>query len=294
MTKHQFGGDWTEEKLERIRKYLCAYTTIFTRNPNARYYTTVYVDAFAGCGYRIERGAQLDPTDLLETTIDDDAEQLKKGSARIALEVEPGFDRHVFIESEADRAADLRQLKSEFPGKADSVQIEQSDANAFLQDWCRQTNWQKARAVVFLDPYGMQVEWATLEAIAETKAIDLWLLFPIGVAVNRLLTKSGPPPDPWAKALTRIFGTDEWKEAFYQTHEEPTLFGIDSVERKVATLDSIGSFFCARLKRIFSKVATNPLTLRNSRQTPIYLLCFAAGNSKGATTAVKIAQDILK
>jgi hypothetical protein len=25
MAKHVFGGDWTSDKLERVRKYLCAY-----------------------------------------------------------------------------------------------------------------------------------------------------------------------------------------------------------------------------------------------------------------------------
>ena len=39
-------------------------------------------------------------------------------------------------------------------------------------------DWSLHRAVLFLDPYGMQVEWATIEAVAKTKAIDLWLLFP--------------------------------------------------------------------------------------------------------------------
>ena len=33
---------------------------------------------------------------------------------------------------------------------------------------------------LFLDPYGMQVEWATIESIAHTQAIDLWLLFSAG------------------------------------------------------------------------------------------------------------------
>ncbi len=42
--------------------------------------------------------------------------------------------------------------------------------------------------MVFLDPYGMQVEWSTIEALAATKAIDLWYLFPLGVGVARLLT----------------------------------------------------------------------------------------------------------
>jgi hypothetical protein len=45
---------------------------------------------------------------------------------------------------------------------------------------------------------------------------------------------------------------------------------------------------------VFKGVANNPLPLYNSKNNPLYLLCFAAGNPKGAPTAVKIAQDILK
>jgi len=48
-----------------------------------------------------------------------------------------------------------------------------------------------------------------------------------------------------------------------------------------------------RLKTVFTKVAEKPLPLLNSKHVPLYLLCFAAGNPKGAPTAVKIAQNIL-
>ncbi len=51
-----------------------------------------------------------------------------------------------------------------------------TDANEHLLWWCRATDWKRHRAVVFLDPYGVQVEWRTIEAIAQTKGIDLWLL----------------------------------------------------------------------------------------------------------------------
>jgi hypothetical protein len=33
---------------------------------------------------------------------------------------------------------------------------------------------------------------------------------------------------------------------------------------------------------------------KNSKNNPLYLLCFASGNPMGAKTAIKIAQDILK
>lgn len=56
MAQHEFGGDWTAEKLERLRKDLSAYMTIFTKNHMARYITTIYVDGFAGTGHRVEVG----------------------------------------------------------------------------------------------------------------------------------------------------------------------------------------------------------------------------------------------
>ncbi len=46
ITSHQFGGPWTEEKLEGIRKYLAAYMTIFSKNTQAKYYRTIYSGCF--------------------------------------------------------------------------------------------------------------------------------------------------------------------------------------------------------------------------------------------------------
>ena len=151
------------------------------------------------------------------------------------------------------------------------------------------------RAVVFLDPYGMQVDWTVISAIADTRSIDLWILFPIGMAVNRLLTTGGPPPEEWRQALTRIFGTNEWQQAFYGTERYPDLFGDEVIQQvKLADFEKIGRFFVERLKTVFAGVADNPLPLMNSRNNPLYLLCFASGNPKGAPTAIKIANDILK
>jgi three-Cys-motif partner protein len=296
MDAHRFGGDWTTEKLERVRKYLTAYTTIFKGNPRARYYKTFYVDAFAGTGSRVDSKRKGTGGGLFDSEVydDPDADAYRKGSARIALEVEPGFDEYLLIERSPKRAEELKTVVSSLPGREGQVKIESGEANELLQGWCKRTNWMKGRAVVFLDPYGMQVEWETLVVLAKTRAIDLWYLLPLGVAVNRLLPRGRPPPAIWAQAVTRLLGTEEWRTRFYQIQSEDTLFGPASREQKGTDLEQIGGFFVERLKTIFTQVAENPLTLRNSKSNPIYLLCFAAGNPKGAKTAVKIAQDILQ
>ncbi|MCL4488193.1 MAG: three-Cys-motif partner protein TcmP [Chloroflexi bacterium] len=292
--KHEFGGEWTTEKLERVRKYLTAYTRIFTSNPRARKLYTCYVDAFAGTGYRTvpkRKGASTIP---FLGPVDPEAQNFLKGSARIALEVEPPFNRYVLIEQDPERARELETLREQFPTRIDRIDIVDEEANAYLRQWCDRTDWRQWRSVVFLDPYGMQVEWLLIETLAKTQAVDLWILFPLGMAVNRLLTRDEPPPEQWAQALTRMFGTDQWKEAFYPRRTRLTLFGEEETHAKEADFDRIGQFFVQRLKTVFTAVAKNPLALRNSKNTPLYLLCFASANPRGAPTAIKIAQDILR
>ena len=51
--QHIFGGVWTEQKLERVAKYLRAYTTALKNQP----FELLYIDAFAGTGYRATKSS---------------------------------------------------------------------------------------------------------------------------------------------------------------------------------------------------------------------------------------------
>lgn len=285
-TSHSFGGPWTQDKLDRLSEYLSAYLKIFSKNPQARYFTTYYVDAFAGTGFR---GAKPGPEGkkLFE---DIEAETFQKGSAVIAIEKEPPFDHYIFIETKKLFIKELEALKKSHPGK--SIQIAPEDANLFLRRWCKSMDWNKNRAVVFLDPYGGQVEWETIESIAATKAIDLWLLFPLGQVVNRMLTRR-EPSEAWSKRLDLIFGTSEWRTEFYEKSRQRTLFDEEPTLEKNTSFKAIKDFFVKRLHSVFEGVA-NPRALYNTKNVPIFLLCFAAGNKKGAEPAIRIANYILK
>src|SRR3990172_12391341 len=291
---HEFGGDWTSEKLSRVQKYIQAYTKIFASNPRAQRLHTIYLDAFAGTGYINASTGDTGCAQMLEGFIEEENQEFLAGSARIALEVEPPFKEYVFIEKDKAYANELVQLRNEFAIKRGPISVISEDANSYLMRWVQSTNWEKTRAVVFLDPYGMNVDWSVIDALGKTKAVDLWYLFPLGVAVNRLLTKSGPPSRNWARALTRIFGTDTWEGAFYPRQKVQTLFGEEETQLKDADFEKIKQFFIERLKTAFTSVSTKPLDLRNSKNNPLYLLCFAASNPKGAPTALKIADFILK
>lgn len=285
-----FGGSWTQQKLEVLSKYLRAYRLIFERNPWARFFKITYLDAFAGTG-EIPRPA-------LKGFFKDDPELLKaeqefrKGSVKRALEVTPPFDHYVFIDKDAAKCRDLQALARDFPRR--DIKVINKDANEALLEWCSEMDTRKERAVVFLDPFGASVEWKAIKAVAHTKSIDLWILFPYA-AINRMLVSDSMPPKAWAERLTRIFGTEEWQKKFYSTSCWRSLIDQDKkVERvyKTADQEQITEFFVTRLKDEFAEVG-RPGFLHNSRGSLLFVLLFAAGNAKGANAGVSIANDLL-
>lgn len=295
MAEHKFGGDWTDVKLAKLEKYLRAYRMIFSGNERARHFRTWYVDAFAGTGSRamsVRRGAA---TRLFGGDVynDDDTKRYRAGSARIALGLQDPFQNYLFIEKSRSRVSELKKMiEREHPGLVSRCDFRQGDANQVLKRWCQKRDWSKERAVVFLDPYGMQVDWSTVRALGATKGVDLWYLFPLGVGVARLLKRDGKLDESWEKRLDSVFGTKEWRKRFYETTEWEGLFGpLKTVERDAPT-EKIEAFIHERLKSCFAGAAKG-LILRNSKSSPLYCLCFAAANEHAAKTAIKIAKEIL-
>lgn len=289
---HEFGNIdlWTRDKLIKVRQYLDAYL-VALKNKN---FDLEYIDAFAGTGY-VTRHAKV-PCRLLfdeEQTVS--LREFIDGSARLALQTDPSFNKYTFIEKHAKRFGELQKLKNEFPQLADRIEIINSDANEYVRarcgyDWLRTYR----RAVMFLDPYGTQLSWTTITAIANTQAIDTWILFPLGT-VNRLLNRNGRIIEGRRRRLNSLFGESEWFDRFYQRREDTLSFVSDSdmSYTKLASFDVIVDYFLDRLRTCFSAVAPNPLVLKNSANSPIFLLCFAAGNPRGAPVAVRIAEHIL-
>ena len=273
--QEMFGGPWTQQKLEVLSKYLRAYRQIFTKNPRAKFFETSYVDAFAGTGI-IPRP---EPGGLVPELAEAEAE-FRKGSVRRALEIPSPFDHYIFIEKDQNKCAELDLIAKEFAGL--DIKIRNEDANDALLKWCASFDTKRQRAVVFLDPFGTAVEWRVIEAIANTKAVDLWVLFPYA-AINRMLINDRMPPKKWADRLTKIFGTSEWEKKFYASDSWRSLIDPnEQVERvyKTADQEQITQFFVNRLKQKFPGVA-EPGFLYNSRGSLLFIFLFAAGNVRG-------------
>lgn len=136
-----------------------------------------------------------------------------------------------------------------------------------------------AQEGVVFDLHGMQVDWATVVAIAATKKIDLWVLVPLGQAIIRLPTAK-QPPEGLARALTRFFGNEDWRQYFYPTKQAASLFGDDEIEVRDVDFQRIRDYVVTRFKTVFAEVLDEPLLLRKSRGTPLHFLSFSSRNPK--------------
>jgi three-Cys-motif partner protein len=77
----QFGGSWTEQKLQRLREYLIAYHNALKNQP----FTLYYIDAFAGTGYNTPKAAPDYQSPLFNDLAARDTRQFLDGSARLEL-----------------------------------------------------------------------------------------------------------------------------------------------------------------------------------------------------------------
>jgi three-Cys-motif partner protein len=301
MVQHQFGSDaWTEGKLDALEKYLKAYRQIFDRNEKARYFKTLYVDAFAGSGSRYESRQEVShsqPDMFLDEEQPDMGDDYRRGSVRRALDLDSKFDEYIFVDSNPEHVAELKaMIGQDYPALLDRCKVWKADGCQVMHELCTYLkDWNKWRAVAFLDPYGMNVEWELLRKIAKTQAIDLWLLWPLGMGVNRLMKRDGKPNPNFANKLTRVFGSQDWEKAFYRPPATLDMFSDAPANAvKNADWDLIGDFFLEQLRTVFQGVAPRTKVLYNSRGNPMYLLCFAAGNPKGAKPAIDIADHLMQ
>jgi three-Cys-motif partner protein len=282
---HEFGGISTDLKLSMVQGYLSAFTTAL----RGRFRELWYIDAFAGTGERTVRISAAS-ADLFEPETPERIER-RRGSAQIAIDTSPQFDRLIFMDQKQRHCEALRLLAAANPDRR--IDILQGDANDEICQLIAGRTWSSTRAVMFLDPYGMSVKWDTLSAIRATGSIDVWYLVSLS-GLFRQAARDGSAIDEGKRAaLTKMLGTDEWEAVWYKKPDTDDLFG-DARLRRSASVRDMEAYVHGRLSGLFPKVL-KPRTLNDNRGVPIFSLFFAISNPepKAIGLATRIAGHIL-
>lgn len=282
---HEFGSQATELKLSVVEAYLRAYTTALKKK-----FQLCYFDMFAGMGTRTVRTSARE-----ENLIDGPAPEkieTRRGSARIALDVKPEFDRVVFAEKNPRYCQALRALASQYPNRV--IEVKEGDANEIIREEMKFLPVHHARGVMFIDPYGMNVDWETLTAVGRTGAIDVWYLFSLSGLYRQAAHNIRDIDENKRNALTRMLGTTAWEKELYSKEEQTSLFGREESYRRIANVKTLENYVRQRLGTIFTEVLP-PLALPINEKPQMFSLFFAISshNHKAIALAKRIANHIL-
>lgn len=285
-----WGGPWTEKKLNAFSKYVWSYLTIMNKFP---YWETIYFDGFAGSGSKEkEEKAEL----YIQLEITEEEEKIYKGAAERVLTLKDNlaFNYYYFIDKNENS---LKKLENKLNAKIDlsnkTLVYKSGDANQWIIELAKalKIKTKQYAALIFLDPFGMQINWQSIEELKGTHS-DIWILIPTGVIVNRLLDKKGKLK--YIDKLKSFFGLteEEIKNEFYKIETVTTLFGdTEQVTKITKPIEKIAKLYAQRLGTIWENVSEKPLRLDNRNGVPIFHFVFASNNKNAMKIANKIIQN---
>jgi three-Cys-motif partner protein len=254
---------WSEIKLEIVKEYASAYSTILNHQKNPALYH-IYIDAFAGAGIHVSRRTG----------------EFIPGSPLNALHVKPPFKEYHFIDLDRLKVESLDRLR----GKRSDVMVHEGDCNEILLNkvFPRARYKDYRRALCLLDPYGLHLDWNVMFQAGQMKSIEIFLNFPIAdMNRNVLLHDINKVDSKDIARMNAFWGDDSWRQAAYETSRN--LFGW---EEKTDN-ETIVKAFQKRLKKVAGfKYVPDPMPMRNSNNAVVYYLFFASHKP--------VAADIVK
>lgn len=261
MTNVRFDeiGYWSEIKLDIVRKYAQAYSTVMANQSVIKKY--LYVDAFAGAGVHISK----------------ETRAFVPGSPLNALNVDPPFSEYHFIDLDGGKAEYLRQSLGGNP----RVTVHQGDCNPLLLNELlpRARYEDYHRALCLLDPYALNLNWDVLQTAGQMRSVEIFLNFMVMDMNMNVFWKNPDKVSPaQISRMNAFWGDNSWR----QLYKKPAglLPGFDLEEKPLN--EEVAASFQQRLKKVAGfAFVPDPMPMRNSKGAIIYYLFFASANRTG-------------
>lgn len=260
-------GDWTEEKLD----YLGRYVDMFVTSMRKRWRVLCYIDLFAGPGkLRLTKGRG--------------GGQVILGSPLRILQHRYAFNHYFLVEKDTACHAAL-QARVQASNRAARVRCLLGDANMLVEEVLDEIGvaepWPDASlSLAFLDPEGLELHWQTVAALARKRRMDLVIYYPQS-GLDRTLDNPSV-----GEKISRWIGTTEWQ----QVYEEARCSGVSPHSKLV-------ELYCHQLAGLGYKVERahcgevteqTPAIHHSVTRAPLYRLLFASKCSLGQQFWTKV------
>ncbi len=246
-------GYWSQIKLDFVKKYAAAYTRIISalKQPS---FAPVFIDGVSIAAVHMSRGSR----------------SYIAGSPVNILLITPEFYRYYIIDIRAEKTSALKQMVADNP----KVSIIPGNCNdALTTKVFPHVQWnQYRRGFCILDPYGLHLDWSTIEAAGKLKTLDVVLSLPVADVTGKTLWRDPAGMSrPDVDQLTRFWGDDSWNVAASDSSS------ASSGRSTKAELDAIAAAFRARLQSAAGfKHVPEPLPMRSPKGVLNYYLFFAS------------------
>ncbi|MCX6165374.1 MAG: three-Cys-motif partner protein TcmP [Ignavibacteriae bacterium] len=265
---NRFGGFWTEEKIDIFIKYVKAYLKIMTKQN----FKLIYFDGFAGSGEIESKNYN----------------SLIEGVAIKVLNLESV--KKFLVELNNSKLKKLEKKIKKCTKNDKNIVYVGDDCNKKIVDMSKYMRRNEfTRAVAFIDPYGLEVNWNSISVFKDL-GVDMWILIPTG-GVNRMLKNDGNIKESWMEKLSSFLGLtkEEIKEYFYKEEIHNTLFGdYTQTIKETKAVQKVLELYEEQLKTVF-KYVSKGFPLKNSRGSIMFHFLLATNNASG----LKIANDII-
>lgn len=187
-----------------------------------------------------------------------------------------------FIEKNSKRAQAAEKLKDIYHDKKNCIHVIQGDCNEIIKERIipEFPYTSGKRALVFLDPYGLQVQWSTVASLGDARTFDVFVNFPVG-GIARLLPEDSKPRDSHSRLLDSVFGGREWQLEAYKPLKEVqlSLLGEPQTDARAKNIAvNLNRLYLTKMRKHFKHIS-KVILMRNSIHSPLYTLFLASHNN---------------
>lgn len=198
-------GVWAKDKLSFLDDY-GPVALQATRGMRDRW----YIDLFAGPGINVDKHNVRDewPGSALRAVRMHGTVDVTRGFEHAVLVNRDRRD-HAALVARMDRLAGLGQLVTPRSG----IDVVQGDSNTLVASIMRRIH-PRAYAFVMADIEApSQLPWSTVEALRAHghRSVDLYVLFPLDMGLNRMLSHNVDSLEQCAPTLNAFFGCEDWR-----------------------------------------------------------------------------------
>lgn len=251
-------GEWARDKYYYLHRYIDVFATAMYKKWCGNIY---YVDLFAGCGI---------------CRVRDTGKEIY-GSALISLNIGRPFKRYFFIDKNP-KAINALRLRIRNSPLRNIVELIEGDCNEKIEQILREIP-KGCLCLAVIDPTGLQIKFETLRKLTANRRVDLFIVFPEGMAIKRNLKKFIRQEH---SILDDFMPNREWRNEYQKIDSD-----LHKRERKFIQLYKEGLM---QIGYTEFKSGEEISVRSTSRRLRLYYILFASKHPLGLTFWAKISE----